>query len=68
MTLTSETMPDEQICAFCTRISRRGSMLPLMIPDEHHPMGMRSLYFCDKSCMAAWMDEQDRLIGDDDER
>ena len=55
------TMPDAQICASCTGIALRESMLPLMIPDENHPLGMRRLYFCDKTCMAAWLDDQDRL-------
>jgi hypothetical protein len=60
-------MPDERAhdCELCGSSQEQAHMLPIMVMDDAHPMGMRAAWFCDKSCLAAWMDAQDALGGTD---
>lgn len=46
-----------RICQRCGECATQDSMIPMMVPDDESGLGMRSLWFCSKACMADWLDD-----------
>jgi hypothetical protein len=47
------------VCAMCGATGAKADMLGTMALDETSPLGMRAVWFCDRCCMATWMDAMD---------